>query len=148
MRHSALQKSRTTRVSNLSSNTMFSAPVIAPVKELTAQNTVKKGLSKEQRVVYMAIMGVLLFATLQCVRSCVVNAYKANILISQFGAVETSHDSVALENQVLHDQINQYSSPKGLEMLARERLNLVGPHEVLINVFTEKPVVRQVAQAR
>ena len=144
MRHSALKRTKAARIPAL--NSAYNTPVIAPVREMPAPRKSAKTLTRQQRIVYLAIMGVMLFATLQCVRSCVVNAYKSNILIHQFGAVQEGHKAVATENQVLHDQITQYNSPKGLEMLARERLNLVGPQEVLVNIFPEKAPVHQVAQ--
>lgn len=50
-------------------------------------------------------------------------------------------DSLERENRLLNERINTLSTPEGIERLARERLGLVKPEEVIIYTISEKEVV-------
>jgi hypothetical protein len=121
---------------------------VAPIRDLNRSRSLSARplfLPLSQRLVYAAAIILCVFAIGQCVRACATHLYKLNALLNASQIVH--HDALqeSTENLSLKDQIALYHSPRGVEMLARERLNLVGSKEVLVQIFsnektTEHPV--------
>ena len=122
---------------------------VAPIREFSRAEALSARpllLPLSQRLVYAAAIILCVFAIGQCIRACGTHLYKLNALVNASSIVH--HDALqeSTENLRLKDQIALCHSPKGVEMLARERLNLVGTKEVLVQIFTdEKPVEPPVA---
>ena len=122
---------------------------VAPIRSFNSTGALSGKpllLPLSQRLVYAAAIILSVFAIGQCVRACATHLYKLNALMSASSIVSHDAQQENTENLSLKDQIALYHSPRGVEMLARERLNLVGPKEVLVQIFTdEKPPEHPVA---
>jgi hypothetical protein len=131
-----------------SQHASYSAPLpqlergisVAPIRNLDlARVLVARPASKplSQRLVYAAAIILCVFAIGQCLRATCTHLVKLQSLMQTSGAIHSSATQEHTTNLSLKDQMALYQSSRGVEILARERLNLVGP-----NVFTAdgKPV--------
>lgn len=112
---------------------------VAPIRTLAQAKALAPAIaqSTSQKLVYGAAILLSIFAIGQCIRACAVHAIKLQSLMSANQAVHDSRLNNQAENLDLRDQIALYQSKRGVEILARERLNLVGENEVLVQIFTE-----------
>lgn len=84
---------------------------------------------------YGTVALVLLFGLAQGLRCGYLSIVKLDGLVKQLSVVEQHHADAKRENQVLTDKVALYSSPVGVEELARERLDLVREDEVLVRIY-------------
>lgn len=82
----------------------------------------------------LCVMGAILFLMVQLVRSSISGLYQIAVLSQTQPVVEQYLQKTQNENRILKDQIKRYSSPNGLEELARNYLNLTGNNEILIQI--------------
>ena len=97
---------------------------------LRAQN--KKGKFSFQRLLHMLLVFVMIFGIIQAVRSSVTGLYQLNALVKNKPVVEGYYEEMRSENAQLEQKIKAYSSPEGIEELARNSLNMVGSDEILV----------------
>lgn len=81
------------------------------------------------------IVMALIFGIIQAARSVVSNAYQLSLLSKNLPAVERYHQKTVQENRQLLEKIQIYSSPSGIEELARNNLGLVGEDEILVRFY-------------
>ena len=85
-------------------------------------------------VLQLCVLGAILFLMVQLVRSSISGLYQIAVLSQTQPVVEHYLQNTQNENRILKDQIKRYSSPNGLEELARNYLNLTGKNEILIQI--------------
>lgn len=109
-------------------------PELHPVSEKAFQRPVhsrhKKHVSRSQYVLYVLINAALLFGLVQCVRALVVDALELSSLVQSKASVQAYYAQTRQEHRALNDKIRVYSSPSGIEELARNYLNMVGENEL------------------
>ena len=81
------------------------------------------------------LVAALAFVCLQGVRCALGSIIKVEKLIVQLNAVVVDHKLAKQAHSALNDKISLYSSPSGVEELAREGLELVRPDEVLVRLY-------------
>ena len=72
------------------------------------------------------------FGCLQTVRVLLTDVARVPNLIQTSAAVAQYHAETDAEAEQLQQEITRYSSPQGLEELARNNLEMVGPNETLV----------------
>ena len=85
-----------------------------------------------QQFKHWVLMLVVLFVIIQCVRSIVSGVYQLIALQANLPVVEQYYQELETENKILSQKIKTYSSPEGIEELARNSLNMVGKNETLV----------------
>lgn len=94
----------------------------------------KKNLRKiyKKRTYYFIITIVLCLCLVQFMYSTVFNFTKYVVLNKQIDQLEELNRSAIKHNKKLKNQLEVYSSYKGIEELARNNLKMVGKNEVLV----------------
>lgn len=90
----------------------------------------KKHTSRAEYILYIMINAALLFGVVQCVRALVSDSLHLSMLVNSQNKVQTFYTQTRHENQLLQNKIKVYSSPSGIEELARNYLNMVGKNEL------------------
>jgi cell division protein FtsB len=80
------------------------------------------------------IMGVTMLALYNAGRSIYDSVERQVFLHGQGVALKTGQEQAAEINKELRDGLSSYRSSNGIERLARERLNLAGPDEVVVRI--------------
>lgn len=109
---------------------LYIAPV-ADVHELPIRRPLP---SFGQRLVLAGIAFAILFGCVQGLRCGVLSVLKIERLLHQRSAVTSVHNQAVQTQKILKNQIAVYSSPRGLEELARDGLELVREDEILVRL--------------
>ena|SRR5208283_2373214 len=80
------------------------------------------------------IMGITMIAIFQAGRSIVGSVQRQIYLHKQANVLKDGQQQAEEINKELRDGLTSYRSSSGIERLARERLNLAGPDEVIIRI--------------
>lgn len=84
------------------------------------------------------IMVVTLLAIFHAGKSIVNSVERQLFLHQQAAQLQTGQVQATQINKELRDGLKNYRSSSGIERLARERLNLAGPDEVVVRI-TKQP---------
>jgi hypothetical protein len=82
----------------------------------------------------LVIMGITCVAIFQAGRSIVGSVERQCYLKKQATTLKDGQKQAEEINKELRDGLTSYRSNQGIERLARERLNLAGPDEVVIRI--------------
>lgn len=82
----------------------------------------------------VAIMVVTLLAIYQASRAIYGSVERQFFLHHQEIALKASHQQAQDVNKELREGLSSYRSSTGIERLARERLNLAGPDEMILRI--------------
>lgn len=96
----------------------------------SVQSKFKKQPSQAQHVLCLIINAALIFGLFQCVRAVISDGFDLSILLRSQASVQQYLAETKQEHQVLRNKIRIYSSPSGIEELARNYLNMVGENEL------------------
>jgi len=96
------------------------------------QNKQKKPKRKSVRIYYLLLSIVLIVCLIQGVRGLCLNVAKYVTLEKKLEKLREINISAKVKNRELKSEIKNYTSPKGIESLARDNLNMVGKNEVLV----------------
>jgi cell division protein FtsB len=112
-------------------------PVLQPVtqrnfKRQPVQSRFKKQASLQQNLLSLGIIAALLFGIAQSLRTVISDTYNLSILLQSKAAVQNYYQATQQENRLLSHKVKIYSSPSGIEELARNYLNMVGKDELLV----------------
>lgn len=109
-------------------------PELQPVQHFKRQpvrkSQYKKQTSRAEYILYIMVNAALVFGVIQCVRALVFDGLHVSSLLSSQSKVQTFYNQTRHENQLLKNKIKVYSSPTGIEELARNYLNMVGQNEL------------------
>jgi len=109
-------------------------PELQPVQHFKRQpvrkSQYKKQTSRAEYILYIMINAALVFGVIQCVRALVFDGLHLSSLLNSQSKVQTFYNQTRHENQLLKTKIKVYSSPTGIEELARNYLNMVGQNEL------------------
>ena len=109
-------------------------PELQPVQHFKRQpvrkSQYKKQTSRAEYILYIMINAALVFGVIQCVRALVFDGLHLSSLLNSQSKVQTFYNQTLHENQLLKTKIKVYSSPTGIEELARNYLNMVGQNEL------------------
>lgn len=110
-------------------------PELQPVTERyvqrqPVQSRNRKQTTRGETLFYIGVNIALVFGLIQCVRTFISDGLNVSTLMNSQASVQKFYHQTQHENQVLHDKIRVYSSPSGIEELARNYLNMVGEHEL------------------
>lgn len=94
-----------------------------------------KPLTRLQKLGYSLLAFSLVFISVQAFRCGIVSGIKLSHLLGHLALVKQANQVALTQNTILKDKISLYSSPQGIEEMARERLSMVGPDEVLIRLY-------------
>jgi len=86
----------------------------------------------KKRTYYIIITIVLILCVAQTIRGACLNVQKYFSLNKQLKNLESINDVVTQKNSDLKKELQNFSSNKGIEELARDNLNMVGKDEVLV----------------
>lgn len=92
----------------------------------------------QERTFYLFLTIVLIICLFQLVRGIYVNVAKYISLKHQLTKLEHINVSAQQKNYELKEQLENYSSSKGIEALARDNFKMVGKNEVLV-VIKDSP---------
>lgn len=98
------------------------------------QSRFRKHAPVIQYAVYSLILLAIVFGLFQAVRAIAYDTYKLSILLGQRATLDQYHRETLAENTLLKEKIAIYSSAAGIEELARNNLEMVGPDEVLVRL--------------
>lgn len=90
----------------------------------------KKQTTRAEYILYILINGALVFGLVQCVRALVSDGLHLSMLMNSQTSVQKMFNQTRHDNQILQNKIRVYSSPSGIEELARNYLNMVGENEL------------------
>lgn len=82
----------------------------------------------------LVIMVATLLAIFQACRAIYDSCERQVFLHQQEIALKASHKQAQEVNKELRDGLTNYRSSNGVERLARERLNLAGPEEMILRI--------------
>ncbi len=91
-------------------------------------------MTKTRAVRELLIMAVTILALYNAGRAINDSVERQIFLQKQAVALKTGQQQAAEVNKELRDGLSSYRSSSGIERLARERLNLAGPDEVVIRL--------------
>lgn len=77
---------------------------------------------------------IILLAIYHTVRSIVHSVERQAFLHNQSMALRTGQSQAEEVNKELREGLTNYRSSSGIERLARERLNLAGPNEIVVRI--------------
>lgn len=86
--------------------------------------------SRARYAFYLLINAALLFGLAQCIRALISDVFHLSALAASQTKVQKYYAQTRQENQLLQHKIRLYSSPSGIEELARNYLNMVGQDEL------------------
>lgn len=79
---------------------------------------------------YLGVNAALVFGLVQCVRVFIGDSLNLTRLMHSQASVQNFYARTQQENRLLTHKIRLYSSPSGIEELARNYLNMVGENEL------------------
>ncbi|MBX9878378.1 MAG: septum formation initiator family protein [Candidatus Obscuribacterales bacterium] len=91
-------------------------------------------LSKRRALKEFLIMIVTIVAIYQAFRSIAGSVERQFLLHQESIALKAGQTQAEEVNKELRDGLANYRSDKGIERLARERLNLAGPDEIVVRI--------------
>lgn len=91
-------------------------------------------MSKGKFIKEMLIMAIMLLAIGQAVRAIYTSVERQVFLHKQTVALKAGQAQSEAINKELRDGLTSYRSSSGIERLARERLNLSGPNEIIVRI--------------
>ena len=91
-------------------------------------------MTKTRAVRELLIMAVTILALYNAGRASYDSVERQVFLHKQAVALKTGQQQAAEVNKELRDGLSSYRSSSGIERLARERLNLAGPDEVVVRL--------------
>ena len=91
-------------------------------------------MTKTKAVREVSIMVVTLLAIFHACRSISDSLERQMFLHKQTIALRTGQEQAQEVNRELRDGLTSYRSSSGIERLARERLNLAGPDEIVVRI--------------
>ncbi len=114
------------------SDVTYLSPLSQHVVRLPQQKT---GLSPVQKLGYGLLTIAFAFGLAQALRCGIASGIKLERLAAQLSMLEQVHQQAQVEQARLQDKISLYSSPIGIEEMARERLGMVADDEVLVRLY-------------
>jgi cell division protein FtsB len=110
-------------------------PELRPVterqlKKQPVQSRNRKHTTRGEYLFYIGVNVALAFGLLQCARTLISDGLNMSLLMNSQTSVQHSYSQTQHENKMLSDKIRVYSSPSGIEELARNYLNMVGDNEL------------------
>jgi cell division protein FtsB len=124
----------------------YDLPPIQPVTELPRRS--RRAFTLSQKIGYSLMLLVIAFFLVQFSRSILTNLTRLERLFQQDIFVAHAYEQAQLEQTQLEGKIKRATSSDGMEEMARERLGMVGPKEIMIRIHTqrlaqaEKPLVK------
>ncbi|MBK8191243.1 MAG: hypothetical protein IPK79_12435 [Vampirovibrionales bacterium] len=94
----------------------------------------RKPFSWFQTAVQAFVLCALAFGCLQITRAIVSHLYQISVLTANAGVMNRLYRETIDERALLTHKIAVYSSPAGVEELARNNLDMVGPDETLVRL--------------
>lgn len=91
-------------------------------------------MTKTKAVRQILIMLVTLLAIFHAGRSIAFSLERQIFLHKQAIALRAGQEQAQQVNRELRDGLTSYRSSSGIEHLARERLNLAGPDEIVVRI--------------
>ena len=91
-------------------------------------------MTKSRALREFLIMAVTVLALYNAGRAVWGSVERQVFLQKQSVALRTGQQQAAAVNKELRDGLSSYRSSTGIERLARERLNLAGPDEVVVRI--------------
>jgi len=91
-------------------------------------------MTKTKAIRECLIMVIMLLAIYHAVRSVVHSVERQAFLHNQAVALKSGQGQAEEVNKELREGLTSYRSNSGIERLARERLNLAGPDEVVVRI--------------
>lgn len=91
-------------------------------------------MTKRKFLREILIMAVMLLAIGQAVRAIYISAERQFFLHKQSAVLKAGRAQSESINKELRDGLTSYRSSTGIERLARERLNLSGPNEIIVRI--------------
>jgi hypothetical protein len=92
----------------------------------------RKHISPAQWICSSFILLALLFGLAQSARAAISHVMKIGVLLSHQNTVQDYYQQALHENRSLRYAISRYTSPDGVEELARNKLQWVGEGEILV----------------
>ncbi len=86
-------------------------------------------------IVHVMVLLGLIFGLAQIARGICFDAYRLSVLMDHHGQIQGYFQDTQTENQSLKEKIAIYSSPAGIEELARNNLERVGSNEILVRLY-------------
>lgn len=102
------------------------------IKFLEKQRDFKKQAKLNSIVINSLIIALVAFVSLQLIRGTFINLDRYLTLNNKMNNLTQLNAKVTYQSAVLKKQYKSYTSPEGLEGLARDYLNLVGDNEIAI----------------
>ena len=81
------------------------------------------------------LIGALLFSGAQAIRCGILSTNRLQGLLAQLAVIQTVDNEAKVHNAVLQDKVSLYSSPLGIEEIARDRLGMVKEDEILVRLY-------------
>ena len=91
-------------------------------------------MTKARLIREVLIMCITVLALYHAGRSIYNSVERQIFLHQQQVALKQSHQQAQEVNKELREGLSSYRSSSGIERLARERLNLAGPDEVIVRI--------------
>lgn len=91
-------------------------------------------MTRTKAIRELLIMLITLLAIFHAGRSLVNSIERQIFLHRQAVALRSGQEQAQEINKELRDGLTNYRCPSGLEHLARERLNLAGPNEIVVRI--------------
>ncbi len=85
-------------------------------------------------MLHVVVLFCILFGLAQAARALCFDAYRLSILMGNHTQIQGYYENTLAENQLLNEKITIYSSPAGIEELARNNLEKVGSNEILVRL--------------
>ena len=101
-----------------------------PIRRTQVRSRQRKRTTRGECLFYIGVNIALAFGLIQCVRAFVGDGFNLSRLVQSQASVQSFYTQTRQENQALHHKIAVYSSPSGVEELARNYLNMVGENEL------------------
>ncbi len=129
-----------TQYKHLAYTPTVSYPELTPITERQLErirqhrSQQRKHVSSFQLFSTGLIILAFAFGFFQALRAMVADAYTFSILFQNTPVIEQYYSQALSENQMLQEKIQIYSSPEGIEELARNSLNMVSDEEILVRL--------------
>jgi cell division protein FtsB len=101
-----------------------------PARRSKVQSRQRKRATRGECLFYLGVNIALAFGLIQCVRAFIGDGLNLSRLMQSQASVQSFYSQTRQENQALQHKIAVYSSPSGVEELARNYLNMVGENEL------------------
>ncbi len=108
---------------------------VAPVTSIRTFKKQKPAVSPIQKIGYGLVLFAVVFCAVQAIRCGMASTAKLEGLVKQLSFVEQAHQQAKTQKSIYQDKISLYSSPLGIEEMARDRLGMVGQDEVLVRIY-------------